>query len=201
MSSDRRRYFRVQDSILVKYRVLQNDMIETERREIELNRTRVESARAALFGIETDFQELCGGLKADHPSVVDALQLMNRKLNLIERVLSTEVIQSPTADHVEHELQSVNISGGGMAVTASNPLTIGANLLIDLILLPTHDPIRTFGSVVGCREVDRGDHEIAIEYTDIRPEDREKLIQFVMRRQSAQLREQRDAVQPRYATP
>ena len=192
MTLERRKFFRIQDSVLVKYRVVQHDMLEAERRGVELNRVRIDTARAALFGIETDFQNVCERVRREHPSIVEALELMNRKINLLERLVSADPMMPPSSDTVEHELKSVNISGGGMAIAASTPLAANAKLVIDLVLLPAHEPIRVFGSVVGSRPIEDGEHEVAIEFDQIRDEDREKLIQHVLQRQSESLRRQHD---------
>lgn len=192
MSSERRQYFRIQDSVLIKYRVLQSDMQDSVQREAEMNRTRIENARAALFGIETDFQEMCEKLRKEQPAVVSVLQIINRKINLLERVISTEVLTPSTTESTEHEPKFVNLSGGGLSVRAENPLAEHANLVIDLVLLPGHEPMRVFGEVVYCRESDEQGYEIGIEYNNIRHQDRERLVQHVLNRQSEQLRLERE---------
>lgn len=188
MSSERREYFRIQDSVLIKYRVIQNDMQHDVQREVELNRVRIENARAALFGIESDFQEMCEKLKRDQPSTVGVLQILNRKINLLERVISTEVLMPAPTESTQHQSKFISLSGGGLSVCAGNPLASNAKLVIDLILLPSHEPMRIFGRVVNCREIERGEYDIGIEFDEIRDQDRERLIQHVLHRQSEQLR-------------
>ena len=188
MSSERREYFRIQDSVLIKYRVIQNDMQHDVQREVELNRVRIENARAALFGIESDFQEMCEKLKRDQPSTVGVLQILNRKINLLERVISTEGLMPAPTESTQHQSKFISLSGGGLSVCAGNPLALNAKLVIDLILLPSHEPMRIFGRVVNCREIERGEYDIGIEFDEIRDQDRERLIQHVLHRQSEQLR-------------
>ena len=60
-----------------------------------------------------------------------------------------------------------------------------------MILLPSNHPMRIVGRVVDCRSDDDGGFSIAIEFEDIHDEDREVLVQHVVRKQSALLREQR----------
>lgn len=192
MSSERRQYFRIQDSVLIRYRVLQSDMQDAVQREAEMNRTRIENARAALYGIETDFQEMCEKISRDQPALVSVLQVLNRKINLLERVISTEVLTPSTTEYTEHEPKAVNLSGGGLSVNADSPLAKNASLVIDLVLLPSHEPMRIFGTVVYCRPLDEGGHEIGIEFNEIRHQDQERLIQHVLNRQSQQLRIDKD---------
>ena len=51
--------------------------------------------------------------------------------------------------------------------------------------------MRVIGRVVDCRQNDDGDFAIAIEFEEIREEDRDMLIQHIVRKQSQILREER----------
>lgn len=194
MTTERRQYFRIQDTALVKYRVIQDHMLDLERRGVYLNQIKLENARAALFGLETSLQEVLEKVRPAEPLVVEALELINRKINLLERVVSLERAPSEDGDFLEHEPREINLSGGGMAIRADTPISAGANLTIDLVLLPDNDPMRIFGSVVDCRE-QNGLHTISIAFEEIRQEDQDRLIQHILRRQTADLRAQRQAAQ------
>lgn len=194
MTTERRQYFRIQDTALVKYRVIQDHMLDLERRGVYLNQIKLENARAALFGLETSLQEVLEKVRPAEPLVVEALELINRKINLLERVVSLERAPGEDGDFLEHEPREINLSGGGMAIMADTPIGAGANLTIDLVLLPDNDPMRIFGSVVDCRE-QHGLHTISIAFEEIRQEDQDRLIQHILRRQTADLRAQRQAAQ------
>ncbi len=194
MTTERRQYFRIQDTALVKYRVIQDHMLDLERRGVYLNQIKLENARAALFGLETNLQEVLEKVRPAEPLVVEALELINRKINLLERVVSLERAPGEDGDFLEHEPREINLSGGGMAIKADTPISAGANLTIDLVLLPDNDPMRIFGSVVDCR-VHNGLHTISIAFEEIRQEDQDRLIQHILRRQTADLRAQRQAAQ------
>lgn len=194
MTTERRQYFRIQDTALVKYRVIQDHMLDLERRGVYLNQIKLENARAALFGLETSLQEVLEKVRPAEPLVVEALELINRKINLLERVVSLERAPGEDGDFLEHEPREINLSGGGMAIMADTPIGAGANLTIDLVLLPDNDPMRIFGSVVDCRE-QSGLHTISIAFEEIRQEDQDRLIQHILRRQTADLRAQRQAAQ------
>jgi hypothetical protein len=193
MTTERRKYFRIQDTALVKYRVIQNDMLENERRAVYLNQIKAENARAALFGLETHLQEVFENIRRSDPPLVEAMELINRKINLLERVVSLE--QSPLEEdgYLEHEPKEINLSGGGMAITAECPLAAGANLAIDLVLLPDNDPMRIFGKVVDSRKTEGDQYNISIAFEEIRQEDQDRLIQHVLKRQSEELRSARQA--------
>ena len=180
---------------MLKYRVVQADAQAFAQDDAELNRVRIETARAALFGIETDFQELCEPLAREYPSLVDVLQILNRKINLLERVISSEMLLSASAspDTVQHEAKSVNLSGGGMSLVAADALPENARLIVDMILLPTHDPIRVFGKVVHCQAIEESQFEIGVEFVEISNQDRERIIRHTLQRQAEQIRKDRIA--------
>ena len=52
----------------------------------------------------------------DEPAVVE---LINRKINLLERVVSLEQAPVENGDFLEHEPTEINLSGGGMAIRAA----------------------------------------------------------------------------------
>ncbi len=193
MTTERRKYFRIQDFALVKYRVVQSDMLDFERRNVYLNQIKVENARAALFGLETNLQEVLEKIRRSDPPIVEALELINRKINLLERVVSLEHTPSDRDEHIEHEPMEINLSGGGMAITAEHPLAEGANLAIDLVLLPDNDPMRIFGKVVHSRKLEGEQYTISIAFDDIREDDQDRLVQHVLRRQAKELRAVRNS--------
>jgi hypothetical protein len=193
MTTERRKYFRIQDTALVKYRVIQNDMLAHERRGVYLNQIKAENARAALFGLETHLQEIFENIRRSDPPLVEAMELINRKINLLERVVSLEQSPLDGDDYLEHEPKEINLSGGGMAIMAECPLAAGADLAIDLVLLPDHDPMRIFGKVVDSRKIEGDQYNISISFEEIRQEDQDRLIQHVLRRQSEELRSSRQA--------
>ena len=190
MTTERRRYYRIEDRALIKYRVISDGMLDDERRFIFLNELKVENVRAALMGIDIRLLEVIDALQQKNRLVAEALDLINRKLMLIERVVALEGGPA-SSEHSEHELSWVSLSAGGLALTAETPLALNACLAIDMILLPSNHPMRIVGRVIDCRSDDDGGFSIAIEFEDIRDEDREVLVQHVLRKQSAVLREQR----------
>jgi len=193
MTNERRKYFRIKDTALVMYRVIQDSMLEAERRNVYLNQVKRENARAALFGLETRFQDLVDTLRGRDPHLSEALEVLNRKINLLERVAATEQAAAGIDDQFEHEPKEIDLSGGGMAIKADCPLAVGSHLAIDLVLLPDNEPMRIFGSVVETRQSEDKTFTISIAFEEIRQEDQDRLIQHVLRRQSHGLRARRES--------
>lgn len=191
MSVERRRYFRIEDRALIKYRVIDDEALKDERRFVFLNEVKASNLHAALMGVDLRLQDLIDAARADSGPIADALELLNRKLTLLERVVAMESGPVALDSYREHEPITVSLSGGGVALTANEPLALNANLAIDLIILPSNHPIRIIGRVVDCRQDDTVGYAIGIEFEEMRDEDRDILIQHIIRKQSAELRERR----------
>lgn len=192
MTTERRHYYRISDRALIKYRVISDDAVNDERRFIFVNEIRGANIHAALMGIDLQLQELLQSIRLENKPLAEAIELLNRKLTLLERVTALESSQNDSIDHREHQPTEVNLSGGGMGLYSDTPLTINAHLAIDLVLLPTHHPMRIIGRVVDCHKADQlAKFSIAIEFVEIREQDRDILVQHIVKKQSAALRVQR----------
>ncbi|MEQ8660450.1 MAG: PilZ domain-containing protein [Gammaproteobacteria bacterium] len=191
MTTDRRRYFRIEDRALLKYRIVAEEDLEQERRFIQQSEIRASNLHTALLGIDLRLQEAFDAVRAESRVIAGALELLNAKLTLIERVVALESGHVGGGPHREHEPSEVSLSGGGVAITAATPLALNAPLAIDLVLLPMHHSMRALGRVVDCRRGADSRFQIAVEFEEIREEDREALIQHVLRKQAAVLRASR----------
>ncbi|MBT8447182.1 MAG: PilZ domain-containing protein [Gammaproteobacteria bacterium] len=189
---ERRSYFRVDDTVLLKYRVIQTETLDAYSELIFKQYASREGAREVMLEIDTRLEKLLTLLRAESPKLVEAVDLVNRKLTFIERMLNSDV-PGEDEETSHHELTEVNLSGSGMAIVAGAPLATGANVEIDLVLLPRYKHMKVFGTVVDCRQ--RGEeprYDIGMNFVLVRDEDRDLLVQHCLRRQSQELRKARD---------
>lgn len=192
MSTERRRYFRIDDTALIKYRVIAAEDLAQARAEVTDHALQAANLRAALEPLAVRLAELKPALKRESAVLSEALQLLDRKLDLLAGVMTLEFGPGRAADRREHEPSSVNLSGGGVALHATLPLAVHTWLAIDLVLLPGAHALRALGRVVDCRK--RGaSFCIGIEFDALREEVRDTLISHVLRRQAALLRQERGA--------
>lgn len=194
MTTERRRYFRIDDQALVKYRVIDARALPWERRLIQFNEIRATNLQAALQGLDARLQTLLDQITGEHPALGQALELLNRKLGLIEDVVALESARGGQHAGTEHQPRALSLSGGGLALDTDEAMGLGTLLVVDLILLPGHHPMRTIGRVVDCRAAAAGGHIVAVEFEEIRETDRDLLIGHIARRQAAALRRERRAM-------
>ena len=188
---ERRRYFRIDDEVLLAWRVLDEHEIGRFRQGALRARIRRESVQELVFHLDTRLDALGEKLRAVDPAVREAIEILNRKLALIER-LAMQGDETSAEDETAHELTKANLSACGLAVHASAPAPIGACVAVDLILLPEYQQLELVGEVKTCRDGHEPQpYRIAIEFLDLREEDRDRLARHVVRKQTERLRDER----------
>ncbi len=195
MKLERRRYFRIDDTALVKYRVIDASDLDAVRAQIAQHRLATDNLHAALEPLDARLTELGPALRRESRVLAEAVELINRKLSLLAGVLTLERVTDTREPHREHAPSAVNLSGGGLGLRADVPMSCGTWLAIDLVLLQGSHSMRAIGRVTDSRK--RGtEHWIGIEFDALREEDRDILISHALRRQAQILRQERDG-QPR----
>ena len=105
---------------------------------------------------------------------------LDTRLRINYRVLP----QSPTRENSE----TLDIGGGGIRIFLTAPLKVGTLLELEIFLPEEATPVRCQGKVVwveefaiyqGTRE-ERKDVEAGVEFSDIAPQDRDRIIKYVI---------------------
>lgn len=187
---DRRRYFRIDDHIMLKYRVVPSNEV----------RSVSERLRAPLpnaFSLSSDFAELKQetvllqrSIENSSPAVSQYMAILDKKLDMIAKVL---LIQNMGAD--EHLWRKVNLGAGGMSFDSHVEIPVSSVLEIKLGLLPSHAGLITVGKVIRCSKKSEGvtGFNVAVCFLHVRDSDRELLVQHVLWRQAQMLRENRES--------
>jgi c-di-GMP-binding flagellar brake protein YcgR len=184
---EKRRYFRIDDNVGISYRVLDETATEEFRCEFNAEDTN------EVGKIDREIYALIESQRASNPELSQFFELVNKKLNVMldQLYVETEVVRS-----LAHRLRIVNISACGLAFEVFEMLQPGTMLAIDILLQPTGISMRTLARVVGC-DKQPGDpayptYYLRVEYEQIKPADKELLIQHIMRKQSIELKERRE---------
>jgi len=193
MTTERRRYYRIEDLALIKYRVIADDELASARAEVEASELQGANVQAALMPLEVELQDVLGQLRLEQRLVADALATLNRKIGLLASVLALEHGARGGGEYREHVPSTVSLSGGGLASRPTYPLALNAYVLIDLVLLPNNHALSVIGRVVECRRTADDNFTIGIEFDRLKDAEREVLVRHILRKQSALLRENRGA--------
>lgn len=177
MERNRRQYFRIEDEVLMRYRVV--DARGTAR------------ADDSLLDLEPELRalghrqhELMGEIRQRDELVADYLALLDEKIDLVGRLLVTRTQELKAEDR-----KQVSLSAGGLSFFVDQPVEPGKTLDLQIVMLPGYEAVRMLGEVRTCDVVAGGrQHRVAVEFTRIDDKSRELVARHVMQRDASKRR-------------
>ena len=186
---ERRRYFRITDQVAITYRLL-ND---TDDAATGVN---MNTPTAMIVQLENEITTSLEILRSVQPQVHQLLELYNRKINLVLSLDDT--LSEPISDQVKRS-QQVNISACGIAFPSDEQLQPNQKILMDLTLFPSNLSLKLVAVVIGSNLLDEPIGEdcymTRADFMDITNNEQEALVQHIIKRQTMQLKERREAQQ------
>lgn len=177
---DRRRYYRVDDKVALRYVRLSDDQsLSGELSDLSL--------RTRLADLDLALDQAMGKLAETSPEGRAVADLLNRKLALALEAAGIGLEPAGPAALVTRE---INLSVGGLSFRAGEAIAVGENLLIDLLFYPERRTVRALARVVAADPIDDGVY-LRLDFERVTDADREILMGHIMRLQSASIR-QRD---------
>ena len=174
--AERRRYFRIEDTMKLSYEILSKE--DAEDREKEISRTDYTSPNR-MHLVERQLQLAIDKLRIQSPEVAEAIELLNMKFGNLKDSVSEELVGGRGA-----QLLKVSISACGISFPSPGPIDIKDLLDIDLTLSPTDLHIFTLGEVVNCTQnTDGDDWTISVDFYGMTTDDEELLVQHIVKRQ------------------
>lgn len=183
MSEERRRFFRINDTLGVAYRLLTPEEIKANGKD----KNTPANVFSMLANYDTVLNEQLAQLKVKQPLVEEILNSLNKKINCLINHLEME---SRLVERLAHKIREVNISACGIAFVAEGEIKLGQDVSLDIVLQPSEMHIFTYGKVVGCDAQGDGAY-VRINFYGMTQADQELLIQHIVQRQSTQLRTNR----------
>ena len=179
--NERRRYFRINDTIGLSYSLLDAAANDTASSAQDVGIT----ASHVLAKIDRELNGLINVLWRENPTTAKVLGLLNRKIE----VLTDEII-GEEREVIERDQRDtkVNISGCGIAFNCDERLTAGQVLRLYITLKPANTHLVIDGQVVACEaNADHPDHpfHLRISFTEEETAAQEALIQHIVQRQFA----------------
>lgn len=143
--SERRKYYRINDVVLLRYEALDAGT-ETEggsgAGSLEIN------TATLLQEIDHELNQTINAVWQDAPAVAQALGLLNRKVS----VLAAHALDYEESESHSYDSTMVNLSGCGIAFEAREALEPGTRLRLSVILRPSQVSLSIAGTVVNCDE-------------------------------------------------
>lgn len=136
-----------------------------------------------LGKIDDENKRFLNTLEAGDSLVINHISAMNSRLSQ----LSKQIIHTLDADF--SELMDVDISGGGLQFESDEPLNVGQQIKLELILAPKYISMMLFAQVVDSSPLaERDGYRVAIEFIEISESDRDAIIGHIFKTQSKMLR-------------
>lgn len=185
--TEKRRYFRVNDTINLLHRVVKEDQIAAVSH-VSHDVLSSCSLGAALEMLNQEAAALAPRLDRRDPEMFDYLKILDSKINLIVQSLNPQ-----QNEFSEHDKRDVSLSAAGVAFNNDKAIPVGTMLELRMLLTSCLAVVIVFGRVVHCKDISRDNprqpYEIGVDYINIKEEDRELLIKHVIKKQMQQLRD------------
>lgn len=178
---ERRRFFRLDDEVVLDFRTLTPDELHQQRHITEhLNE---------LDELEQDIGSVLHQVRSHNPLVGKALDLLNEKMNLL---LNHQRSGLPLSS-VE-QLTRVNLSACGMSFTSPEQPESDQPLMLTMQLKPSNATLNLTGRIVGMHPVEDENEEddegyrIRVEFEGLQESQQELLIQHLFQLQNKALK-------------
>lgn len=184
---EKRRYFRVSDTINLLYKVV-NEIQVKQLSHVSSDVLSTCSLSAALEVLDQEAAALAPRLDRRDPEMFEYLKILDNKINLIVQSLSLR-----QEDFSEQDKREVNLSAAGVAFTNDVSIPVDTLLELRMVLTSCLAVIVAYGRVAQCKDISQDNTEhpyaICVEYVNMKEEDRELLIKHVIKKQMQQLRD------------
>lgn len=179
MNDDRRRYFRIQETLGLSWQLLDGGGSEGS------NASPAADLLSMVSEQDRRIEKLLIELAEENPKVSELVSLFNQKL---ERVVNQIVLDNSLVNRIANKVKEANISACGIAFVHEEKLPPGSNLRLELTLLPEQKHLTADGRLVGCDPSNDGLYYWRIDFLAISKSDQEELIQHIVKSQSQQLK-------------
>jgi hypothetical protein len=173
MSEEKRRYFRINEKVGFTYEWLDfpgQDAGELDSGEAEDSDSRI--------------LRLINELATESPKLAELAAALNAKL---DRTIQRVALEGETLTQVVSRIREVNISACGLGFVNDQPAQPGRHMRCKLELSPGEKTLVTRGVLVAC-DVVTGGFYWRVEFYGMSHSNQELLIQSIVQRQSAQLK-------------
>ena len=187
MNTERREFFRINDEVVLDYRIVNEAELPELRESIESQVSDRFTAASDFISSSRQIAHALHTAQNESPEIARCLQVLDNKLNTLAQLFVAEEIRLN-----EHTTREVNLSAGGFAFRAQHQAKIDDLLETRLVLLPAMMGIMMISRVVHCERITDGNTQfpwqIAVSYEIIRESDRELLVRHVMEKETELLR-------------
>lgn len=147
-SSERREHFRNNDTVVLDYKVIDHATAEQLGRRLANPVVENDQQQTQLHSLQTAFTMVTDQINHYDREVARALRLLNEKIDIISRSIHKQSDDNDVRKAIE-----VNLSGGGLAFMAAEPMDARTPLSIEIALQSSYVTIDAVGHLIACNKV------------------------------------------------
>ena len=190
--ADRRTYFRIDDNVRLSVRRVPPGELEARLDRLEHDLAGNFTVMSSLAAITSQMAMGLRRIENRDPDLAAYLRAIDQKIEVIGRAFIAE-----EPEMAAQQAAPANLSAGGICAGVEELYEKGEPVEVRMLLFPSFTGLMIYGTVVECGPAAEGEggrfrYLARIEFTHIREQDRELLIRHLLRRQSAQLRDQHE---------
>jgi len=182
--NERREYYRIDDSAIFSYHVLNQEKTDTENVSTAFE-------MIELFGqMNQQMSAALGRISENSSDIATYLKGLDNKVELLAQMYLFK-----DNKHSLEPRRQINLSAGGLAFGSDEKLKQGTLIAMDMILSTDLLCLHLTGRVIQISNEQLGDYpyRISVGFVDISDVEVDQIIKHIMRMQSEQLRAKREA--------
>jgi hypothetical protein len=185
--SERRSYFRIDETIALEFKKVDEITANTAVPELQFPKTASLQLFNELRKIDQDNAHLFHLIKDGNRALGEYLHNLNRKIDLISQQLMADYKPLPPSKTIKQ----VNLSEGGIAFGSSEEVKADDFIVIRLVFLPSNAGMVIFAKVVRV-EPNKGEYQLAARFHRINDAQQQLIGQQIMRSQMAEKRKKKE---------
>lgn len=182
--SERRSYFRIDESIALEYKVIDAKSANSVIPETLFGNASSLKLYSELKKIDQDNAQLLHQIKELSRPLAEYLHNLNRKIELLGQELMAEQKPKPPASTV----RQVNLSENGISFGSTQSVSAAQLIALHLVFLPSNAGLVLFAKIIRCDANNSGEYQIAAKFYNINETQQQLIGQQIMRAQMAEKR-------------
>ncbi len=183
MQTDRRQYYRFDESLMMSYKIITPLSDQQNNKEQIIN----QQTKYLLNEFSSMTQQIKISLtrvRNPSPEISNCLKILDSKINLLSQIMLFKDKENTLKQ------RKVNISAGGIYFVVDEMISVGTLLALELILSPELNILKIKAKVVMCSESEDHIHSYLLSAKFIETSDvtRDIIVRHIMYGQSIQLR-------------
>ena len=182
--SERRSYFRIDETIALEFKVI--DEVTANKGQAEALFSNANSLKlySELKKIDADNAQYLFQIKELSRPLAEYLHNLNRKIELLGQELMAEQKPLPPSKTI----RQVNLSEGGIAFGSTNSFNAGDYIGLRIVFFPSNAGLILFARIIRCEPSNSGEFQVSAKFHRITDLQQQLIGQQIMRAQMAEKR-------------